>query len=339
MGLKSLGILVALLAPLPAMSQSVDPAFLNRLLDRHKPNRAAFEFALIGDQEYGAEGIAKWPALSASLNRDNRLKFVIHDGDIKNGSTVCSDEMYRARLGSFNNIEHPLIYTPGDNEWTDCHRANNGSYDPLERLELLRRTFFSDSDSLGKKKIRLSRQSEEPRSAKFVENAIWSEGAVVFATVHVVGSNNNLGRNAANDVEYRERNAANLVWINTAFSLARDGGFDAIMLIIQANPNFELAPTNAERTGFNDTLYALEINTLVFGKPVVLVHGDSHYYRLDKPLLGTKSRRMIENFTRVETFGSADVHWTKAKVDPNNASVFTFEEVMVKENLVRHELP
>ncbi len=35
-----------------------------------------------------------------------------------------------------------LVYTPGDNEWTDCHRSNNGKYDPLERLAALRNGFF-----------------------------------------------------------------------------------------------------------------------------------------------------------------------------------------------------
>ena len=49
-----------------------------------------------------------------------------HDGDIKNGSTVCSNEMFANRLELFNTFAHPLIYVPGDNEWTDCHRLNNG---------------------------------------------------------------------------------------------------------------------------------------------------------------------------------------------------------------------
>jgi len=35
---------------------------------------------------------------------------------------------------------------------------------------------------------------------------------------------------------------------------------------------------------------------------VAYVHGDSHYFRVDKPFLDAKGRR-LENFTRVETFG------------------------------------
>jgi hypothetical protein len=76
---------------------------------------------------YGPEGELKFPSVIADLNADRTLLFVAHDGDIKNGSTLCSDEMFYNRLERFNQIVHPLIYIPGDNEWTDCHRANNGA--------------------------------------------------------------------------------------------------------------------------------------------------------------------------------------------------------------------
>jgi hypothetical protein len=84
------------------------------------------------------------------------------------------------------------------------------------------------------------------------------------------------------------------------------------MLIIQANPAFELPA--AQRTGFNDFLAALEAETIAYGRPVVLVHGDSHYFRIDKPLIGTRTRRRVENFTRVETFGENDNHCRSAVI-------------------------
>jgi hypothetical protein len=44
---------------------------------------------------------------------------------------------------------------------------------------------------------------------------------------------------------------------------------------------------------------------IAFGKPVVLVNGDSHYFRIDKPYMRLPARESaIENVTRVETFGS-----------------------------------
>ncbi len=177
---------------------------------------------------------------------------------------------------------------PGDNEWTDCHRANNGSYDPLERLAFLRALFFANDESLGGRTMTLERQSADPAYASYPENVRWAVKSVMFAGLHIVGSNNNLGRTAAGDAEYAARNAANLTWLADTFERARAEGHKAVMLIIQANPNFELPA--AERTGFNDFLAALEAETLAYGKPVVLVHGDSHYFRIDKPMRGRAER-------------------------------------------------
>jgi hypothetical protein len=83
----------------------------------------------------------------------------------------------------------------------------------------------------------------------------------------------------------------------------------------------------------------LERETLAFDKPVVLVHGDTHYFRIDKPLYSATSKRMIEHFTRVETFGAPNVHWLRAIVDPNDPQVFMFKPEMVQKNLVTHGAP
>jgi hypothetical protein len=56
----------------------------------------------------------------------------------------------------------------------------------------------------------------------------------------------------------------------------------------------------------------------------------------DKPLLSSKSEQVIENFTRVETFGTPDIHWVRVIVEPNDANVFTFRPEIVKKNLLNH---
>ena len=66
-----------------------------------------------------------------------------------------------------------------------------------------------------------------------------------------------------------------------------------------------------------------------------LVHGDSHYFRMDKPMVGTVSGRRVENFTRVETFGELDNHWLHVEVDPTSPNVFVFDQRIVKANLVQ----
>lgn len=304
-----------------------------------------FEFGLIGDLQYNAEQEAKFPNLVEDLNRAN-LAFVVHDGDFKSGASPCTDELFYRRRNEFETSRHPFIYTPGDNEWTDCHRAGA---DPLERLEKLRELFFHGDQSLGQRTLTLTRQSNDAKYARYRENARWVYGDVLFATLHLVGSNNNLGRTAAMDAEYAERNAANMAWMKEAFDLAKHNRNRAVMLIMQGNPRFEdtwppdyltnlriTVPDPKRPSGYSDFLRALETEVLTFKKPVVLVHGHTHYFRIDKPLISSKSKRVVENFTRVETVGAPDVNWVRVVADPNDPEVFTFRHELVKKNVADH---
>lgn len=289
-----------------------------------------FDFALIGDAPYTPEQATD---LLPNMMRDldaAELEFVVHDGDIKSGDTPCTDANFEERLRDFQKSAHPFIYVFGDNEWTDCARATNG-FDPEERLAKLREMFAGGSHSLGRRRLSLARQSDDPRFAKFRENVRWSMGEVMFVGLNIPGSVNNHGRR-----EFAERNAANLAWLKDSFAYATVENRRALMLIIQANPFPERGSTNRVHPGFREFLAALEQETVTFEKPVVLVHGDSHYFRIDKPLYGAQSKRRIENFTRVETFGNPDVHWLRVTADPADPNVFTFRPQLVSGNLVNH---
>ncbi len=322
-----------------------------------------FEFALVGDMPYEARQEREFPNVMKEIDASD-VAFVVHNGDFwfdgiawtekLGGLPPCADETFADRLRLAENSVHPFIYTPGDNDWTDCHRAKPHSYEPLERLAKLREMYFRDGHSLGKRKLSLERQSDDPRYAKYRENARWSHGGVMFVTLHMVGSNNNLGRTPEMDAEHAERTAANLAWMRQGFELAARGGSKAIMLIAQANPRFETSwpaahqqrymlaglaiksPEKRRATGFDEFLAALEKETLAFGKPVVYAHGDTHLFRVDKPLFGSASRRVIDNFTRVETIGYPDTHWVRAIVDPDDPNVFSFRQQIVPENRARH---
>src|SRR5258708_34865879 len=90
-------------------------------------------------------------------NSDN--SFSIHDGDLKAGSgtpgsvtpTTCSDALYTQAITYFNSLRQPAFFTPGDNDWTDCDRPANGSYNDLERLQHEREGLFSTDRSLGQR--------------------------------------------------------------------------------------------------------------------------------------------------------------------------------------------
>jgi hypothetical protein len=290
-----------------------------------------FDFALIGDVPYDAlQESNLFPNMIDELNQA-QLAFVVHDGDFKSGSSPCTDECFEARARQFATIRHPFVFIFGDNEWSDCGRVKTNAFVPEERLEKLRALFTQGDLSLGQRPMPLLRQSQTPAFAKFRENVRWVDGRVVFAGLNVPGDDNYFGT-----PEFGPRNAANIAWIREAFALATREQFRAVMFIMQANPHFELAATNRVRRGFNEMLQVLEQESLTFAKPVVLVHGDSHYFRIDQPLLGSRSKRRIENFTRVETFGNPDVHWLKASVDSRDPNVFTFRPQYVRKNLLKH---
>lgn len=282
------------------------------------------------------------PNLIADMNRQ-RLAFSVHAGDIKSGSSRCDDEVYSRAEAYFNSLRAPAIYTPGDNEWTDCDRPNNGSYSSSERLHHIRATLFDDPDSFGRRRIRLERQA-----APYLENTRWHRGGVTYAALHVVGSDNNRSGDVAPDpAEWEARDHATNAWMRETFDRAKRSDSAAVLLVIQANPGFDAAdptrsPTRDPRTllpndGFYNFLDTLRTETAAFRKPVVLVHGDSYYFRIDKPLLDARGRR-LENFTRLEIpAGSSqndnrDVHWVKVLVKPRSREVFSFQPQIVPGN-------
>jgi hypothetical protein len=296
-----------------------------------------FEFALIGDLGYSAEQDVWFANVFDELNATPDLAFIVHDGDLWGDPYGgCQDEFYAARLEWFQTSAHPFIFIPGDNDWTDCWQARFGGFDQMDRLALERRLFYADEFSLGQRKLPLLRQSStDPRYADYRENVRWDYGNVTFVTLNIQGSNDNRGTGPTGDeIEWAARTAANLAWLRDAFAYAASAQSRAVMVVIQANPGFELPP--AQRTGYNDFLAALEQEAVAFSGQVVLVHGDTHYFRIDKPLVSSVSGRVIENFTRVETFGQPNHHWLHVTVDDADPNVFTFRQRIVEANLVDH---
>lgn len=303
-----------------------------------------FTFALIGDMAYYEEHEPWLANVHAEISKEQSLAFVAHVGDLSRPVRACTEETLKFRLSQFNALPQPVIFTPGDNDWTDCH-DKQGVKDgaPLTALDRLRTMFFAGEESLGKRKMRVTRQSQSAEFSKFRENVRWDIGGITFVTLHVTGSNNNLGRTPEGDAEYKERNAANLVWLQQAFAHAKENTSRAVMIIQQANI-FEGFPPLAgpieKPSGFTDILALIEKETIAFQKPVVLVHGDSHFFRIDNPFWrrpprGQMGTPALENFRRVETFGSPDHHWVHVTVEPNDPAVFTFRPRIVAANVIK----
>jgi hypothetical protein len=282
---------------------------------------------LFGDTAYTARERELLPILMAEMDRED-LAFVIHDGDIKSGGSLCSDAVFLDILGVFQSSRHPLIYVPGDNEWTDCHRQSNGPFDPLERLSKLRELFFSDEKTLGQRQFELTRQSRDPAYAAYRENVRWEAAGVLFVGLNVPGSENNYHgstRNSGPVPEFLERSGANRIWLAQAFERARSARLAGVVVVIQANPDIEAANAGRPVPGFRDFLQQLRDETLAFAGQVLLVHGDSHQHQLNQPLRMPGSGALVANFTRLETYGSPAMGWVKVTVDTQDPKVFRFE--------------
>jgi hypothetical protein len=248
----------------------------------------SFTFAAIGDIPYGPH--EEFAALIDKLN-GQPLAFTLHVGDIKSGSTVCSDETFLNVRALFEQFDRPLIYTPGDNEWTDCHRGNNGRYDPLERLEKIRQLFFASNESLGKRRLTLQTQSSQKSFSSYVENRRWSQGKVRFATLHLVGSNNNLQPGLPSSSEFAAREHANIAWLRETFAEAKANLDGAVVLAMQADTFFG---EPRKGSGFVRWNAALVEEVAAWGKPVLLVQGDTHQYLIDRPLKDAKGEPLSQ---------------------------------------------
>ena len=283
-------------------------------------------FGLFGDMPYSPWERKTMPELIAQMDHEN-LAFVVHDGDIKNGGSECSDAVLRDILSVFQTSKTPLIYVPGDNEWTDCHRSNNGSYDPLERLEKLRELFFVGDNALGQRPIALERQSRNPAFASYRENVRWLAGGALFVGLNLPGSENNYHgthHKGGPVPEFVARSAANRVWLAQAFAQARTQKLPGILIVIQADPEFEDANKGKVHPGYEEFLKQLREETQAFAGQVVLVHGDAHRHQINQPMLDPVSQQVVKNFTRVETFGFPFFGWVKATVDVTDPKVFQF---------------
>ncbi|MCC5929767.1 MAG: metallophosphoesterase [Cyclobacteriaceae bacterium] len=293
------------------------------------PKEEPLVFYAIGDVPYhNPEDFDRLDNMIEHLNAQSP-GFTVHVGDIKSGSSLCSDDYYQEIYQRFIQFKHPFFYTPGDNEWTDCDRPLCGEYDPMERLDKIREIFFSEGVPMTNAgQMPAQSQSRESGYEKFAENALWQYGGVVFGTLHIVGSNNNLFPNhEAKLAEYQERNTANLYWLERIFQEAENKKPLGVVIFLHA----ALRYFQAENNGFSDITRVLQEKTLAFGKPVLVIYGDHHKFMVDKPMR-TEDKKVVVNYTAVQVFGDRDMHAVKFTIDQNNPQVFVIEQEFVPGN-------
>jgi hypothetical protein len=225
---------------------------------------------------------------------------------------------------TFDTFEDPLVYTPGDNEWTDCHRVNNGGYNPLERLDAVRSLFFpKPGKTLGRHPAPVRYQRS------LIENVRWTEAAadVELATVHVIGSDNGLapwtglGLTAPTTeqaAEVQARIAADVEWIDDTFDAATRAHRRGVAIFMQAD-TWGPTPSGAQQA-IVDRIIA---RTAAFDGRVLVVQGDSHVFKEDNP-------PMLPNFTRIVVHGETlPFEYLRLTLDPCDPAVFRTERAPV----------
>ena len=297
------------------------------------PPEGTFAFGVYGDGPYYFWEDARHRRLLADAAASD-VDWLVHVGDIL--WAPCSDDAFRQRRELLDAVELAVVYTPGDNEWTDCRGEIAGGYDPLERLGALRRTFFADPNrSLGGRAMPLLSQATTPDYPDFPENVRWSRGGFVFATVHIVGSANGMqpfpGRTGAHDAEVVRRNAAAVAWLEETFAAARADSARGVVIVAHANVALESVGVweDSDIQPYEDFVPALEGHVAAFPGPILFIHGDSHDQRVDHPLRDGEGV-VHANFTRLETFGSPDIGWVRVVVDTVDARFVEFEPRLMR---------
>ncbi len=329
-----------------------------------------FSFVALGDTAYNLP--SDLPLYDALITRINRSKpaFSIHVGDIW-GILPCTEESHRYALGQFAKFDHPVVYTPGDNEWVDCREpevlqaygrylagkatpedlallqpllqfdnvfAGAGFDDPLGGLQMIRRTYFAKPQSLGRRTMPLTRQTDVMPNTETVENARWERSGVVFATLSVPGSGNGFALNdEARTREALSRNRANVDWVKATFSEAKAKQAKAVVLALQAglflDGRGEGDFTGKEIRGGTDgpfywIVFAIRDQASRFGGPVLLINGDFHDLVIDRPFLvsqGEFKAPLYANITRLQVYGAPELRAVQVNVDTMTPWIFSFQ--------------
>lgn len=284
--------------------------------------------AVYGDAPYGTSPtdnsqLDATPAFIASINADPDVSLVMHAGDIHSGKQYCTSKYDHKIRKLWNTFDDPMVYTPGDNEWTDCHKAaeGGGTYNaqtgqidylkdakgrlidyaggnPVDNLSLVRSIFFDrPGRTIGGRHVLVTTQAQAfdpqyPSDAQYVENVMYKMSGVRFVTLNVPGGSNNdndiwYGAPAMSDeqsAEIASRSAAALHWLDAAFDRAAAEKAKAVVIMLQADM-WDLDGKDASHLAQYEPLIAeMAARVAAFGQPVLLINGDSHIYRSDNPL-------------------------------------------------------
>ena len=351
---------------LAAVSVLAATAFANNDERGDREGTKPITLAVFGDWPYSQNLLNNAHLLINSVDADRDVSLVIHVGDIHSGSMPCTSAGILPPIATsaprwnqsiyyqFQQFEDPVVYLPGDNEWSDCHKSKQlSSGAPLKELASVRELFFAKPGvTLGQHERRVQTQAKAfdptyPSDSQFVENVMWQDSQVVFATFNMPGGSNNdtapwsapFADPAAQAQEVADRSGANLRWLQATFDRARDEHARAVVIVLQADmwdPAGLPAAGGSGLDKYTPFVSALADLTLKFRRPVLLLNGDTHLFMQDQPLADPSSATgvmhhtpAVPNLTRIVVQGStnAPAEWLRLTIDPRAAQPFKWSNV------------
>lgn len=199
----------------------------------------AHRFAIIG---HGfTDGGEKRLSQALRDNDDNVVAFLVVTG-IKGVNEPCTDKLYQQRRELLDDARRPVVVLPAGSDWSEC-KNSAGRSDAIERLNRIRELFYGEPNTLGARKLALTRQSMSPRFRSYAENAHWSVGKVLYATVNMPANNNHYLNEAGRNSEYEDRLVANRFWLNRLFAIARRDKLEALVLFSEGDVKALSQPT------------------------------------------------------------------------------------------------
>jgi hypothetical protein len=202
----------------------------------------AHRFAVIGHSFADGDEARLKQALGDMAGADDKsTAFVVVTG-IKGVKEACSDKLYQQRRDLVGDARRPAIVVPAASDWTEC-RNSAGRTNAIERLNRVRELFYGEPQSLGARKLPLTRQSMSPRFRSYAENAHWSVGKVLYAALNLPANNNHYLTEAGRNSEYEDRLVANRFWLNRLFAIAKRDKLEAIVLFAEGDLKALSQPT------------------------------------------------------------------------------------------------
>jgi len=296
---------------------------------------ARFVFAVSGDVpgQVAEPGILEKIFQSIELSDSSFGLFV---GTVRGTREPCSDELFDARRFLFENSRKAIMLAPPGDLWIGCQTRSAGGFDADERMARVREVFYGDPYALGQNLLEVYRQSEMARFRSYPENRRWQWGGILFVTLNLPIGNNNFQLGAGGNGEFEDRVIGNRVWLERAFQLAQRQKLRGVVIAVQADPHFELPlrapdPTSRVRDGYYEFKLQLRQLAARYAGSVLLVHGGTLGFRVDRPLLDARGR-VVQNVVRVtgagypprSAQGKPDAGgWLRVVVDPGGRHVFT----------------